>query len=173
MSDNLRPSRYCDSVFWSVARSLASDFMWQVYEDAEAEGYDGSEFQALVETLRDEPDWDGFALAKHLEDVFSMAMDASMVNILDSAYIYQHKAHRTLVEQWVLHTQATPKYAVHDAVQVRTPGKPNDPVLAGVVTLVQASVLRYIVHVQEHAESQSGVYLGTYYNEEEIVGLGC
>lgn len=171
MSENVRPSRYCDEVTWAVARSLASEFQWQEYADAEAAGYDGSEFQALVETLRDETDWDGYSLAKYLEDTYSMEMDADSVNTLDAAYMYQSKAHDALVKQWVIDTAAMPKYIVGASVRVLS--RSTDVEVVGVVKSVQAAVLRYTVYVQEHAEeSRTGVYLGTLYNEEQILGLG-
>lgn len=166
----IRPSRYCDTVTWTVARSLASDFQWQEYADAETKGYDGSEFQALVETLRDETNWDGYALAKHLEDSYSMDMDADTVNTLDAAYMYQSKAHDVLIRQWVIDTNAEPKYAVGASVSIarKVPGDE----LSGLVKAVQATVLRYTVYIQEHAEeARSGVYLGTIYDEEQLLGL--
>jgi len=166
-----RPSRYCDTVTWTVARALASDFQWQEYADADIAGYDGSEFQALVETLRDETNWDGYALAKHLEDSYSMDMDADAVNTLDAAYMYQNKAHDALVRQWVIDTSAAPKYATGDNVRIACKA-PGDELL-GVVKSVQATVLRYTVYIQEHAEeARSGVYLGTLYDEEQLLGPG-
>jgi hypothetical protein len=150
---------------------LASDFQWQSYVDAEVKGYDGSEFQALVETLRDETDWDGYSLAKYLEDSYAMDMDADAVNMLDAAYMYQSKAHDELVKQWVIDTKAVPKYTVDTVVRIARDAPGDD--LVGVIKSVQAMVLRYTVYIQEHAEeSRAGVYLGTLYNEEQILGLG-
>jgi len=166
-----RPNRYCDEITWAVARSLATEFQWQEYTDAEAKGYEGSEFQALVETLRDETDWDGYALAKHLEDTYAMDMNAEAVNTLDAAYMYQSKAHDALVKQWVIDIKAVPKYAVDSVVRIASNTAGDE--LVGVIKSVQATVLRYTVYIQEHAEeSRSGVYLGTLYNEEQILGLG-
>lgn len=167
----MRPSRYCGEVLWAVARSLASDFQWQEYADAEADKYEGSEFQALVETLREETDWDGYALAKYLEEQYSMEMDADAVNTLDAAYMYQSKAHDALVKQWVIDTQAVPKYTVDAVVRIARDA-PGDE-LVGVIKSVHATVLRYTVYIQEHVEKgRTGVYLGTLYNEEQILGLG-
>jgi hypothetical protein len=157
-------------VTWAVACALAADFGWENYPDAEAPEYDNSEFQALVETLGEETNWDGYALAKHLEDVYDMPMDAEAVNTLDAAYMYQSKTHDALVKQWVLDTQAVPKYAVDAVVRIARDGPGEE--LVGVVKTVQAAVLRYSVYVQEHAEeSRKGKYIATIYNEEQILGL--
>ena len=171
MIDIPRPNRYCDEVVWNVAKPLAADFQWQEYADSEVEGYEGSEFQALVETLRDETNWDGYALAKHMEETYSMEMDADSVSLLDAAYVYQIKAHDALIKQWVLDTQAVPKYAVDATVRVSR--NSHGDALVGVIKTVYAPLLRYTIYINEHAEEKRmGVYLGTLYDEEQILGLG-
>jgi hypothetical protein len=170
MLDTPRPSRFSDGVTWEVARALASDLEFKAYEDAEEEGYDGSEFQAMVETLRDKHDWDGYALAKYLEDMYHMDMDTDVVNTLDAAYMYQSKAHDAQVKQWVIDNKAVPKYAVDAVVRVAR-NAPGDE-LVGVIKTVHATILRYTVYIQEHAEeARAGGYLGTLYDEEQLNGL--
>lgn len=172
MSDIPRPSRYSDEVVWGVARLLVADLQWQDYEDSEAEGYDGSELQALVDTLRDETDWDGYSLAKHLDEDFNIPVTADTVNTLDVAHVYQVKAHTELVLKWVLATEGVPLYSKDATVRVKA-FKHGVEAYTGVIRDVRAPMLTYSVFVQEHAdESRTGTYIGTIYNQEDILGLG-
>jgi hypothetical protein len=172
MSDVLRPGRYSDEVVWKVARLLAVDLQWQEYEDSEEKGYDGSELQALVDTLRDESDWDGYCLAKHLDEDFNIPVTADTVNTLDVAHMYQVKAHTELVLKWVLATEGVPLYSKDATVRVKS-FKHGVEYYTGVIREVRAPMLTYTIFIQEHAdESRTGTYIGTIYNQEDILGLG-
>jgi len=172
MSDIPRPGRHSDEVVWTVARLLVADLDWQDFEDSEAKGYEGSELQALVDTLRDEADWDGYCLAKHLDEDFNIPVTADTVNTLDVAYMYQVKAHTELVLKWVLATEGVPIYSKDDTVRVK-PFKHATLAYTGVIREVRAPMLTYLIFIQEHAdESRTGTYIGTAYNQEDILGLG-
>lgn len=172
MSEVLRPGRYSDEVVWNVARLLSVDLQWQDYEDSEAEGYEGSELQALVDTLRDESDWDGYCLAKHLDRYFNIPVNAEIVNTLDVAHMYQVKIYTELILKWVLATEGVAQYKKDDTVRVKS-FKRDVEAFTGIIREVRAPMLIYMIFIQEHAdESHTGTYVGTIYNQEDILGLG-
>lgn len=89
----------CDIVVWSVARLLAALLDWKEYKSSDDPGFDGSDFQALIKTLKDVSDWEGYALARELDRAYSIDMSADIVSALDTARHYQRSAHEILVRE--------------------------------------------------------------------------
>lgn len=165
MNDTPRPARYSNEVTWKVAELLAKDLNWEPFENEDSEGYVDSNFAALVCALHEVTDWDGYNIARNLDDAYDMEVDASLVEYLDSAYHYQARVHQDMVTEWVTASGRTPAFKEQDKVLVQYH---DEPPLEGTVMTVIAPVLQYVVYVPDHSPGRHN-YQGTLLDEEKLM----
>lgn len=125
----------------------------------------------VLRLLRDNYDWDGFALAKELDDCWT-GMNAEMVAVLDDALSLKHTEHRKVVMRWVKQYELQPKYELNTVVKINVNGEDH----TGVVTKIYPEYLQYAVAVAALGHgvpsATRGNVLGLVIDEEKILGLG-
>lgn len=125
----------------------------------------------VLSLLRDNHDWDGFQLAKELEDRWD-GVDAAMVEILDEALSLKHTEHRKSVIAWVKAYELKPKYDLNTVVKINVDGT----VHTGTITKIYSESLQYVVTVTALGHgvptATRSTILGNVVDEERILGLG-
>lgn len=154
-----RPSRYSDEVLRDAAITLAKP-VGQWLEGAEPKGARLEEI--LFEMLDTAIEYDGYELAKILEDDLIWAVNAELVEILDGAESAISSAYEEAQKVWVKAHDIRPKYAAGQ--RLRLPAKlvdfrsENDSLVIATIIKVMADVGRYWLNCPElgHVHPDSG-----------------
>ena len=89
--------------------------------------------------------FDGYQLARNLEQVALWEPDSELVDVLDSFQSFVNKVHRDAVKAWVVEQGIIPQHRVPDEVLVRIRGVEYQ----GVVIRVDAETAQYTVNIQD------------------------
>ncbi len=178
-----RPEKDMGDILAAVARGLCKSMGFEALpedmdlDDVEDEDKYG-EYRDFLFILDNEYDWDGYRLARALDDK-GWDIDARMVESLDSASILRHAALDRAEKTWVTKYELKPKYALQDKIYLMYDDPANKRKLKkgiGEVVEVRASNLSYIIQIPElgHGQpnaSRNMTIHGFCVNEEKILGL--
>ena len=125
----------------------------------------------VLKLLRDEHDWDGFVLAKELDDRWD-GVNAEMVAVLDAALHLLHAEHRKAMMRWVKEYELQPKYELNAVVKINVRGEDH----TGIITRIYPEYLQYVIAVAALGHgvqtATRGNVSGLVIDEEKILGLG-
>jgi hypothetical protein len=108
----------------------------------------------LADTLKSNWDWNGYNLAKHLDNYCGWGADADLVEILSSAEGYGSIIVGQLTEEWVQKYGIRPAYSVGDRVACDISLRPK----TGVIVKVYANLAKYVIQEdgKTYAQKESG-----------------
>lgn len=152
---NKRPEKYSQENKIEAAKELVQFLKLEPDEDLED----------IVKTLASTYPFDGYHLAKSLEEKYCWDVDTTLVNDLQLGFAILHKLYKAKVTQWVLDNKLEPTYKVGDLVKVSYRGKEYQ----GLIKRVDKNMLQYLVGIDEldHNNGKSST-VGVFYNEENI-----
>lgn len=176
MSTNVtsRPRQHDESVIAAVAAKLVEPVMQALGEKPSEQGRKEI-LSDLAEMLDDKFDWEGYALAKWLDNEKGYRVDSHFVDILDHASHYAQTETERLTKEWVTAQQLKPRYDVGDSV--RFSGRKGIE-QTGTIISVNRTTLTYIVFVpgkghigfQPSGSRETGT-VGIHVNDEDALGL--
>jgi len=137
----------------------------QQIEDVETDLEDAdSEYADIYRALTNNHNWDGYELAKYLDEELGWEVDVSTVQDLDNAEHYRYTEHNARVEKWVIDYELTPKYAVGDIVTFKQESKSYE----GTIRQIYVKQLRYVVEVPALGHNANSGTLGSVVEEEDL-----
>jgi hypothetical protein len=160
-----KPTNNDEAVVRAVVEKLKKPVLAWLEEGGSVDDEEDS-LENLFQALSGAFDWDGYQLARRLEDRFCWSPDARLVEILSDAEHHRYRAHKDAVAAWVAANGATPKFKVGDRVRYRSfHHGPQE----GEITHVDAAQLRYTVFVAAlgHVRKGQGVH-GSILEEEQL-----
>jgi hypothetical protein len=160
-----RPSIGSDAIINKVAECLINDM---AILDPDVSHRDKLIYDVL-KTLKIEHDWDGYNLAKTLEDAFHWSCNTELVSILDNADLYRSQHHSACVREWVERNKIAPKLCVGDLCKYLD-GKTKR---VGEIVKVDAKHALYLVRFDSlgHVKSGEGTH-GLLLPSEKVSGEG-
>jgi hypothetical protein len=138
------PTRASIEVVAAVAKKLTPKVIeWENQPESDHQEVEDT----LKELLTNNHDWDGFQLAKDLDDG-GWCPDAGLVEILDEATHLQITEHGRLVKEWIEANGVQPKFQVGDKVSFRLSFKPH----TGTIKKVYPETLQYVIDQEGRTE---------------------
>jgi hypothetical protein len=101
-------------------------------------------FGELVNLLHHDQDWDGYVLARELEER-SWTPDAELVEILHQSHVFAYHSLREEVARWVAENALVLTHIVGDHVVFKL--YPNEPPMEGHIMATHPEVLEYSVQL--------------------------
>jgi hypothetical protein len=77
-------------------------------------------------------DYDGYRIARRLDDSCMWECDAQLVDILDSFWSYIDKVHDVAVQNWVKECGIIPQHSIGDDIEIKIFGKEYSGTIVGV-----------------------------------------
>jgi len=124
----------------------------------------------LLDLLRDQYDWDGYAIAKTL-DMNWGNINAELVEILDAANHIRYVEHDRLIRAWVTAYELKPKYTTGTSVRINVSIKRIYAEYTGIIIGVRDSTLQYIITVPALDNGDYRSTRGLVIDEEAILGV--
>jgi hypothetical protein len=117
----LRPLLFDEEILTEVADRLVNPVMTSSSFDPSEEHAVRAALREVLQDAADFDDLDGFQLAKALEG-FAWRPHARMVEDLDMATPFLHRAHEEAVKRWVEEEKIEPRFGIGDEVVVELDG---------------------------------------------------
>lgn len=155
-----RPSIFDEAIIRTVARKLSPKVASWLGEG----GVDVSE--ELFEAIDNALSWDGYRIARSLEDGAGWEPDEELVRVLERAFTEAHTARDELTRQWVVSEGIKPAHKVGDKVQYKKEATVYE------VTKIDEQLARYVLFSEAlgHVRSGPGTH-GSYINFEDVTDL--
>lgn len=139
-----RPELYDQDVMANVVEMLLPEVM-EWLTGIKGATSTGNEKSGLLDALSTVIEWDGYALAKELEETCYWMPDAQLVAILDQAQGKRYEAHRQAVIRWVKESQGELRFAKGQRVSLFL--RPSKELTTGQVVSVNPDLLTLVVCV--------------------------
>ena len=145
-----RPKSDAPSILEEAAEIMAPKVMeWCQQEGEQLTDDDLPQFKKHLAEVFDRVGYkgfDGYDLAKGLEDMHGYSPDSSLVEILDEAFHYVREAHQKAIKSWVKDNNIVVPFAVGDKVKVKQPFKKD---VIGTITKIDAETAICFVNCPE------------------------
>lgn len=152
-----RPTRHDPDIVRLVAIKLADDALRE--HIIESEQY-GSTLDDFTKVLDHSWGYDGYRLAKTLDDWFHWDCDLETVELLNMAAIYIHEVYRDAVKGWVKQFEITPHLQVGQIVTWPKPPMENGH-HTGEITQILADTAEYVVFCEDEGHIRPGTGSGS------------
>jgi|GEM_PF-4275243 len=148
------------------------------YENEEREGVRKDLKKAITSCVGD---YDGYKIAKNLDDWCMWECDAQLVDILDSFWHFSDRVHHEAVKQWVQEQSINPQHSIGDNITVKVLDKEYTGVVVGLnpVSATYTVNISELGHKKFSIDAHGGVVfepgsgsLGVIVGVEEIDGKG-
>ena len=159
-----RPGRLSPPVIEQIALTLFAEIkQWlESYGDAISEREEMEAFGTLKRALSESSNWDGYALAKQLDEL-GWEPDAELVAILQDAERVSLTCYRETIIRWVKENKLKPKYKPSAHIEFKAPG--TQETLNAKVMVVHPETLEYSIKLETRSDP---IHLVVY--EESICG---
>lgn len=126
-----------------------------------------NEFVEIRSQLKDVVDFndDAYTIVKELDQSHYWQVDTELINIMEDVGFMRHKAHNTLVSEWVDRNGVCPKYSAGQRVTFKHHGVDQ----VGEVLTVEGKQAQYLVFCESlgHVRKGNGTH-GFYLNFEDV-----
>lgn len=133
-----RPTIYDEAVIVETVEHMLPEVLGWLEAD-EKEGKEISE--QLVNVLQDSYEYDGYKLAKKLDDDYMWSSDAELVEILETVSNAIFAVCTQQTNKWVLENNIKPQYAINDRVTYKNSNKTTN----GVIVDIQLEMGNYLI----------------------------
>jgi hypothetical protein len=172
LGPDVRPHPFDQDVLEATAEMMVHQVMFDIGAKEEERAQILSD---LVAAMEDTTDFEGYRLAKRLEEYFDYKPDAQLVGTLGGADARNHVAHSQVVAKWVEHNKITPKFQIN----ARVLAKIDDDFDScgdqlGTIIKISAQQAQYWVLVDvpagsdDRTDNYRGVYVVNYENVKEL-----
>lgn len=127
----------------------------------------------LADALDSSCGLDGYQIARHLDQDHSWdEIDANLVDILDGAAGYQHRAKQKAIKEWVKVNNITCRFNIGDIVSFKVRNFGSDNKETGEITRINAEDATYVIYCEHrgHKREGNGSH-GLIINDEDVVEL--
>ena len=140
-----RPDACDDATLRKIAEHVVKDMCLE-------ESLIDTSIDDVAEVLGDEWDWDGYSLAKALDDTHGWEIDGDTVEALNASDMLKHRYIRNAVKEWVKRFDIKPMYSVGDCVDVKWKGHRT---VQGEITGIHDDSAEYIIFIFGESEQDS------------------
>lgn len=161
MSVNLtpRPVPRSEEILTKAVASIKDQIInwFESNTDAVAEEAEKDIENELLDVVRHNIDFDGYQLARELDEKYMWSADADLVDVLNNFGFHVDKCWRAAVEKWLEENKIKPALSVGSSVQLNQKGE----VVSGKIVNIFPETGSYVIQIdgQTYGRPQSGLVI--------------